>query len=362
MLLTSMSLFSQVSIQMENDGGVYKIPCIVNGVKMKFIFDTGASTVSMSQAMAQFLLDGEYLSYEDIKGTGKSVVADGTIVNHALIVLRDIEIGGMHLHNIEATIIEGQNAPLLLGQSAIQELGRITIDGNRLIIHNVDSEFTSEDVSALIKEAYSYSINGNYDVAINILNRVNNSVGLDAGDMVTLAYFYFQVDDWNECISTCKTWINRFEKEGSDNDKVCIYHYYACSCFFNHDYNNAIIWFQKGSSIEEFSDYLLYAESLRRADRLREATTIFKKAIDHECKDIGVTINDIEYNKYDKNIDLSRLGSALRAYSAVYIDLEEYEKAIKITTLAAKCGDKKSIEFCNENLIDYKTTTSDLFD
>lgn len=79
MLLTSMSLFSQVSIQMENDGGVYKIPCIVNGVKMKFIFDTGASTVSMSQAMAQFLLDGEYLSYEDIKGTGKSVVADGTI-------------------------------------------------------------------------------------------------------------------------------------------------------------------------------------------------------------------------------------------------------------------------------------------
>lgn len=32
--------FSQTVIQMEEYGGVYRIPCKVNGAKMKLIFDT----------------------------------------------------------------------------------------------------------------------------------------------------------------------------------------------------------------------------------------------------------------------------------------------------------------------------------
>ena len=102
-LIMSMMATAQVTIQMEKEGGVYKVPCTVNGVKMKFIFDTGASTVCISQTMAQFLLDGDYLSVDDIVGTGQSQIADGSIVNHVVIVLRDIEIGGMHIHNIKAT-------------------------------------------------------------------------------------------------------------------------------------------------------------------------------------------------------------------------------------------------------------------
>ena len=37
--------------------------------------------------------------------------------------------------NVKATIKQQQNAPLLLGQSAIEKLGKITIDGYKLIIH-----------------------------------------------------------------------------------------------------------------------------------------------------------------------------------------------------------------------------------
>jgi predicted aspartyl protease len=73
-LIMSMMATAQVTIQMEKEGGVYKVPCSVNGVKMKFIFDTGATTVSMSQTMAQFLLDGDYLSVSDIKGAGNVLI------------------------------------------------------------------------------------------------------------------------------------------------------------------------------------------------------------------------------------------------------------------------------------------------
>ena len=43
LLLIPFTATSQIKIQMQEDGGVYKIPCEVNGLRMKFIFDTGAS-------------------------------------------------------------------------------------------------------------------------------------------------------------------------------------------------------------------------------------------------------------------------------------------------------------------------------
>jgi aspartyl protease family protein len=39
---------------MQKDGGVYKVPCTVNGLKLEFIFDTGASVVSISLTEAIF--------------------------------------------------------------------------------------------------------------------------------------------------------------------------------------------------------------------------------------------------------------------------------------------------------------------
>ena len=362
MVLASICAFSQVSIQMENDGGVYKIPCVVNGVKMKFIFDTGASKVCMSQSMAQFLLDGEYLSYDDIKGVGQSIVADGTIVNHALIILRDIEIAGMHLHDIEATVIEGQNAPLLLGQSAIQELGRITIDGNVLIIHNVEDNLTIEEALSLIDKAYSYVLEEKYDLAINTFIRANDVIEIADVDCVIWAYCYIKINDWDECIVFCKKWIKSFEKTAANEDKASIYDYLAMSYYFKHDYNNAVIWFQKELSIQESDNLFFYAHSLDQINRHREAIIEYKKAIKYECNEMGITIYDVEFNRVNDRVDLSRLGLFLRAYSVACASIEDFEKANKLMVLAAKCGDKKAIQFCNENFIDYKTKTSDLFE
>lgn len=67
---------------MEESNGVYKIPCIVNGARMKFIFDTGATSVSMSKQMANYLLENEYILKEDVISSGQSSIADGTIVDH----------------------------------------------------------------------------------------------------------------------------------------------------------------------------------------------------------------------------------------------------------------------------------------
>lgn len=147
-MLYSLIGFSQKVIQMEYDNGVYRIPCTVNGANMKMVFDTGASTVCLSLASALFLYQNGYIKSSDIIGSGLSSTASGEIVDHVKINIKDIEIGGLHLRNVEGVVMESLTSPLLLGQSAIQKLGTITIQGNQLIIGNANlKELQSETIN-----------------------------------------------------------------------------------------------------------------------------------------------------------------------------------------------------------------------
>ena len=140
-LITSYyNIFSQKTIEMEYNNGVYLIPCKVNNVPMKFIFDTGASNVSISLTEAKFLLKQGALKDEDLLGTVKYQIANGEVQEGTKIILKEINIGGVILKDVEAGIVHQENAPLLLGQSAISKLGKIRLDGNKLIIESKSSD------------------------------------------------------------------------------------------------------------------------------------------------------------------------------------------------------------------------------
>ena len=109
-LLFVCEVFSQKVIYMERSGGVYKISCTVNGARMKMIFDTGASNVSLSRSMAEYLLENDYINQKDLLGETNVRIADGSVVKAYRVNLKDIEIGGMHIYNVEATISNSQYA------------------------------------------------------------------------------------------------------------------------------------------------------------------------------------------------------------------------------------------------------------
>lgn len=111
--------------KMEN---VYKVKCEINGLPLHFIFDTGASFVSMSTVEATFMLKNNYLSTNDIVGKQNFMTADGNISEGTVINLRRVNFGGTELNNVKASIVENQKAPLLLGQSVLNKLGKIEID------------------------------------------------------------------------------------------------------------------------------------------------------------------------------------------------------------------------------------------
>ncbi len=115
-------------IKMEKVGGVFQIPVEVNGVKMSFIFDTGASSISISNTEALFLAKQGLLTEEDVIGKQNFIDAKGEISEGTIIMLRSIKIGNKTLKNVEASVVDNLNAPLLLGQSALSRFGSIRID------------------------------------------------------------------------------------------------------------------------------------------------------------------------------------------------------------------------------------------
>jgi aspartyl protease family protein len=118
-------------VKMREEGGVYHVPCKINGTEMEFIFDTGASNITMSLTEAQFLYKQGKLTDEDIIGKQQYQIADGSIHEGTVIVLRKVQIGNCELKDIQASIVDNTSAPLLLGQSALAAFGKISIDYNR---------------------------------------------------------------------------------------------------------------------------------------------------------------------------------------------------------------------------------------
>jgi len=118
-------------IPMREEGGVYYVTIEINGVDMEIIFDTGASSISISSTEAMFMLKQGKLTKNDILGSQQFIDATGKISEGTLIVLRNVKIGNKMLHNIEASIVHNMEAPLLLGQSALSSFGKISIDYNK---------------------------------------------------------------------------------------------------------------------------------------------------------------------------------------------------------------------------------------
>lgn len=117
-------------------GGTFNVDCSVNGLALNMIFDTGASDVSISKVEADFMLKNNYLSMSDIKGKQYYQTADGGISEGTVITLKEVRIGDAVLHNVDASVVKSQKAPLLLGESVLQRFGTFTVDNinSKLII------------------------------------------------------------------------------------------------------------------------------------------------------------------------------------------------------------------------------------
>lgn len=120
-----------ISIPYEEMGGVKVIPVKLNGITMNMIYDTGCSGLHLSLNEVQTLAKNGKLEAGDILDADYSRIADGSIVENGAINIKEIEIGGKEgliLHNVRASVALNQEAPILLGNTVLDELASVEVD------------------------------------------------------------------------------------------------------------------------------------------------------------------------------------------------------------------------------------------
>jgi len=117
-----------VSFNRAHDGHFYA-EIEVNGKKIEFVIDTGASDIVLSEK------DAETLGYpvKDLIYSGRASTANG-LVPIARITLDSISLGRFTDHSIPATVNGGELATSLLGMRYLERFRKIEIAGSRLTL------------------------------------------------------------------------------------------------------------------------------------------------------------------------------------------------------------------------------------
>ena len=364
LFVSHMICLGQTTIHMERDGGVYKVPCTVNGLKLKLIFDTGASSVSISSTVANMMLENGYLSKNDIKDTGQSIIADGQIVDHTRIILREIEIGGCVLKNVDAVVMHQLSAPLLLGQSAIQKLGKVSISGDALIINassnsSISKNYSFDELWSMYKEAQDFRSNNMPLLAVEKYDVLYKNDFLLEADLL----------DYAECLNSpevnrnqealeiylsLESWI----KQNYPSDIPWILGSICNSAYFSKDYQTAIRYGQLAQlkmdvlNLNYYFATLWMYYSYRDMGNSFQAKYTLEQYIKKYTSFMGITPTDCWDKEYtDPNI--------ANAYNAIRYIYETYGEAKKYILIAAAWGSKEAIEDCKKFDWNYKVKPND---
>lgn len=352
----------QKVILLTQQDGVYMIPCSINGIKRSLVFDTGASTVTISMQLADLLYRSGKLSDSDIKGWGRSQTASGHIVDNTRVVLRDVEISGLHLKNVDAVIIKGQNVPLLLGLSAIQKLGKVTLQGNRLIIDS--SVLDNSQLSGIRVKIKSHIDKKEYGEAIILLKRIESQDATEEMDLYNLAQCYCYSEDYNKALVYCQQWMGTYKEINSSHEPDVCYlmglsymglksHYEADNWFSKAIQLTSIDTVERTSSKD--ANTLSYYYNQKAVNYIEgkaydNSVEAFDIAAQYRMKYLGATAEDLCMGK----IKDEQIGRWLYSISMIHaVFLHDEAKAERYAILAALCGSHEAIEFCEHFKLDY---------
>ena len=119
---------SSMLVRMGRDGH-FEVEALVDGKRLRFLVDTGASNVVLSPKDAVRL--GFNLNKLDYSKTYRT--ANGT-VKGAPITLGQVSIGTIHMQDVMASVNGADMNRSLLGMSYLRRLSRFEMDGNSLIL------------------------------------------------------------------------------------------------------------------------------------------------------------------------------------------------------------------------------------
>ena len=119
---------NRIEVPIGNDGH-YHLTAQVNDVSIRFVIDTGASSIALGPRDAERVgIDLDNLAY-----IGEARTANG-IVETAPVRLDTLTIGDIRDENVPAMVLRADLEQSLMGMSYLSRFARVSIEANRLIL------------------------------------------------------------------------------------------------------------------------------------------------------------------------------------------------------------------------------------
>jgi len=256
---------SPLQVNVKKKDGVFMVPVELNGVlKIDFVFDTGASDVSISPDIALTLIKARTIQENDwLKGVYYKF-ADGSVAKSKRFKLKSVKIGELVLNDVTCSISNSIDAPLLLGQSVMQRLGNYTFDNqnnilsinssplNNIIKGKETFEGKKKSNNPKNKKKFSSSFLtkniGEYCCDVTFLKLENNKYVKTLtrnGFLQVVEDGIFFLDDFKDCEGVIEITLEdnsfAFVEEVFDKDKL-EFTYYSKKVVIDYDFKNLTIY------------------------------------------------------------------------------------------------------------------------
>lgn len=121
--------YPETALALKRDSsGQFHIAGEINGSNMRFLVDTGADVLALTEASAEAAgIVVEPDAFQPIMRT-----ASGTGYG-APVVVDTLKLGETELRNVDAVVVQGLSTDLL-GQNVLRKLGQVTLQGDRMVI------------------------------------------------------------------------------------------------------------------------------------------------------------------------------------------------------------------------------------
>lgn len=118
----------RIEVPMESDGH-FHLTAEVNGVPVRFVVDTGASSLALRERDARRVgIDPDTLPF-----AGRAQTANG-LVDTSTVVLDSVDIGDIHDARVPAIVIRGDLDRSLMGMSYLRRFARVSFEGDRMVL------------------------------------------------------------------------------------------------------------------------------------------------------------------------------------------------------------------------------------
>ena len=121
-------------VAVEPHAGAFVVPVVLNDVlTAKFIVDSGAADVSITEDMVSALMKSGTMTGADLLGNKTYMLADGTMHEGKIYRMASVRIGAIVMQDVTVRIAAA-NSSLLLGQSFLRRLKSWSMDNARQVL------------------------------------------------------------------------------------------------------------------------------------------------------------------------------------------------------------------------------------